>query len=272
MQQETRDNIKDVKEKIEKLVHRLMFMRDGIDTQGFYANLAHDSIQITKLSADLKLVDGVPTRLLKSLRIIDERLDAISKKDRKDWYPLSAGFVWQGKVDIPFSLLITDSTVDAYTGASLILGRLGGIAAFTDIFVEKAEFYNDGIRYNWSFNTMLSVADAESLIQKALEKLRYTASHSAERDAVDVAVEELNFFRNCHYNAPSGTTEYELANAINDVLPLFAQIIAQIKDAPEYNRTCPNCYADIQKQWGYCPQCGNHIPPARPDSQEVARE
>ena len=40
----------------------------------------------------------------------------------------------------------------------------------------------------------------------------------------NATLEVLNHYRNCHYNAPSGTEEYILANAINDVLPLLTRI------------------------------------------------
>ena len=51
-----------------------------------------------------------------------------------------------------------------------------------------------------------------------------------QKEKIDAALEVLNFYRNCNYNAPSGTPEFELANAINDVLPL----LAKVKDDPAY--------------------------------------
>jgi hypothetical protein len=46
-------------------------------------------------------------------------------------------------------------------------------------------------------------------------------------EKVMAAIETLNYYRNCHYNAPSGSEEYILANAINDVLPLLSNLISK---------------------------------------------
>lgn len=55
-----------------------------------------------------------------------------------------------------------------------------------------------------------------------------------EKEQIASALEILNFYRNCNYNAPSGTQEYSPANAINDILPMLAKITAQIypEDTP----------------------------------------
>lgn len=42
---------------------------------------------------------------------------------------------------------------------------------------------------------------------------------------LQTSIEILNFYRNRYYNAPSGTVEYQLANALNDVLPLIARYL-----------------------------------------------
>ena len=54
-------------------------------------------------------------------------------------------------------------------------------------------------------------------------------NESAQAADSDEALGILNDYRNCHYNAPSGTEEYKLANAINDVLPLLARITVSLK-------------------------------------------
>ena len=41
------------------------------------------------------------------------------------------------------------------------------------------------------------------------------------------AMSTLNYFRNCHYTDAYGTEDKELADAINLVLPIFAQLIAR---------------------------------------------
>ena len=41
------------------------------------------------------------------------------------------------------------------------------------------------------------------------------------------AVEVLNFYRNQHYNEPSGTEERELAEAINEILPHYVALLEQ---------------------------------------------
>ena len=46
-------------------------------------------------------------------------------------------------------------------------------------------------------------------------------------DNIKQALPTLNFYRNRFYNAPSGTEEYELANAINDILPLLSRLIEE---------------------------------------------
>ena len=46
------------------------------------------------------------------------------------------------------------------------------------------------------------------------------------REKLVAAAEVLNYYRNCHYNDSSTTEEYKLAQAINDVLPTLAQVIA----------------------------------------------
>ena len=48
----------------------------------------------------------------------------------------------------------------------------------------------------------------------------------ADREKLIEAVEELNYYRNCHYNDSSATVEYKLAQAINDVLPTLSDVIA----------------------------------------------
>lgn len=70
---------------------------------------------------------------------------------------------------------------------------------------------------------------------------------------IDAAIEVLNFYRNCHYNAPSGTPEYELANAINDILPLIASQLDR-KDCPmrHANGNCLPC-------GGFCTAVSNEI-------------
>lgn len=72
---------------------------------------------------------------------------------------------------------------------------------------------------------------------------------------IQKAVEVLNFYRNQHYNASSGTEEYEVANAINDILPLVSNDIGF-----EYDRSCPNCDAEIDVGWSNCPFCGQYVP------------
>ena len=46
-----------------------------------------------------------------------------------------------------------------------------------------------------------------------------------EEQKINQALPTLNCYRNRFYNAPSGTEEYELANAINDILPLLSRLI-----------------------------------------------
>lgn len=29
----------------------------------------------------------------------------------------------------------------------------------------------------------------------------------------------------------------------------------------EFDRECPNCRADIEEDWMYCPWCGQFVPP-----------
>lgn len=29
----------------------------------------------------------------------------------------------------------------------------------------------------------------------------------------------------------------------------------------EFDRSCPNCRADIEEGWEYCPWCGQYVPP-----------
>ena len=73
---------------------------------------------------------------------------------------------------------------------------------------------------------------------------------------IQKALETLNFYRNQHYNAPSGTAEHELANAINDILPLVARRPPEF----EFDRTCPTCGEDIDISWRNCPYCGQFVP------------
>lgn len=46
-------------------------------------------------------------------------------------------------------------------------------------------------------------------------------------------LEVLNHYRNCHYNAPSGSEEYILANAINEVLPLVSSLVNDLGSHPK---------------------------------------
>lgn len=41
------------------------------------------------------------------------------------------------------------------------------------------------------------------------------------------AMADLNFYRNCHYSDSSATESYQLAQAINTVLPVVAKLIAK---------------------------------------------
>lgn len=54
-----------------------------------------------------------------------------------------------------------------------------------------------------------------------IDKLHKMASNSDFREAMS----ELNFYRNCHYADVSTSEEYKLANAINTVLPVLAQLV-----------------------------------------------
>lgn len=49
-------------------------------------------------------------------------------------------------------------------------------------------------------------------------------SPSPEKERLAKSIETLNFYRNRYYNASSGTEEHEIANAINDILPLISQL------------------------------------------------
>lgn len=44
---------------------------------------------------------------------------------------------------------------------------------------------------------------------------------------IQKALEELNFYRNLYYAEPSHTEQGKIANALNVILPVFAQKIAQ---------------------------------------------
>lgn len=51
----------------------------------------------------------------------------------------------------------------------------------------------------------------------------------AEADTIEVdnAISELNYFRNCHYADSIGTEKKKLADAINDILPILAMLLAK---------------------------------------------
>lgn len=81
------------------------------------------------------------------------------------------------------------------------------------------------------------------------------------------SIKLLNKYRNFHYNAPLGTEENDLANAINDILPTFCKLIEDIDqrqadwimDGSKHCH-CTRCgfrrNTETQLGWRFCPVCG----------------
>ena len=69
-----------------------------------------------------------------------------------------------------------------------------------------------------------AAADLVSKLPKAdvVEVVRCT-------DEIRKAMDVLNFYRNCHHSASSNTEEYDLADAINTILPRFYKCLDDAK-------------------------------------------
>lgn len=54
-----------------------------------------------------------------------------------------------------------------------------------------------------------------------------TLLQNIDEDNFKKAMATLNFYRNCHYADSNTTEEYQLAHAINYLLPIFAKLIGR---------------------------------------------